>query len=309
MINRNNKKGLSYVLLTMTTLIWGAGFVFNNMASQSNAPTGIVNCIRFVAATLLLLAIFNKKIVFHKKTLIWGALCGVSLAAAFFLQFYALKFTTPANNSFFTSFYVVFVPVLHWLITKKLPHWTVFVAIASTLAGLAILNFGYATTVEHKTNAWIGNLLTIGSSIFFAIQIVVTDFALKNSEVDSTSLTFWQIAFAAVLFTIYTLIFEVGTTDFAAIDWKHTLIALAFLAVLGTGFAYPSQIFSQKHLPPATCSLIMAMEGVLGATFSVIAKFDIFHWNLLWGGLLVTISVVMVEVLPYYFDKKDKNAS
>ena len=150
-------------------------------------------------------------------------------------------------------------------------------------------------------------MLTIGCAIFFAVQIVVTDFALKRNDIDTTSLTFWQIAFAAVLFTIYTLIFEVGATNFAAIDWKHALIAVAFLAVLGTGFAYPSQIFAQKHLHPASCSLIMAMEGVIGAVLSVIAKIDVFHWNLLWGGLLVTISVVMVEVLPYYFNKNKSN--
>lgn len=298
-----NKKPLSYVLLSLTTLIWGAGFVFNKMASQSNAPTGLVNSIRFVVATLLIAAIFNKKIVANKKTLLYGALGGVSLAAAFFLQYYALNFTTPANNSFFTCFYVVFVPVLHWIFTKKVPHWTVFLAIGATLAGLAILNFGYAPTVEHMPNAWIGNLLTIGCAIFFAVQIVVTDFALKNSEIDSTSLTFWQIAFAAILFVLYTAVFEVGTTDFATINWKPALIALAYLAILGTGFAYPSQIISQKHLHPATASLIMAMEGVIGATFSVIAKLDTFSWNLLWGGLLVTVSVVLVEVLPYLINK------
>ena len=307
MIRATNKKGISYILLTLTTIIWGAGFIFNNMAVQANAPTGIVNAFRFVFATLLLLAIFNKRIVSNKKTLVYGALSGASLFVAFFLQYLALNYTTPANNSFFTCFYVVFVPILHWVVTKKLPKWTVFLAIATTLAGLAILNFGYAPTVEHKPNAWIGNLLTIGCAIFFAVQIVVTDFALKRNDIDTTSLTFWQIAFAAVLFTIYTLIFEVGDTNFAAIDWKHALIAVAFLAVLGTGFAYPSQIFAQKHLHPASCSLIMAMEGVIGAVLSVIAKIDVFHWNLLWGGLLVTISVVMVEVLPYYFNKNKSN--
>ena len=303
-IRLDNKKTLSYVLLTLTTIIWGAGFVFNNMASQANVPAGLMNTLRFGTATLLLLAIFNKKIVYSKKMLLYGALCGVSLAVAFFLQYYALNYTTPANNSFFTCFYVAFVPILHWIITKKAPKWLVFLGIATTIAGLAILNFGYAPTVEHMPNAWIGNLITVGCAIFFAVQIVVTDFALKNDDVDATSLTFWQIAFASVGFVLYTIIFEVGTADFAVIDWKHGLIALAYLSVLGTGFAYPSQIFSQKHLHPATCSLIMAMEGVLGATFSVIAKIDTFHWNLLWGGLLVTSSIVIVEVLPYYLKKK-----
>lgn len=304
MIKTANKKSLSYVLLSLTTVIWGFGFIFNNMAVEANAPTGLVNALRFVLATLLLAIIFNKKITFNKKTLLYGVLCGASLFGAFFLQYYALNFTTPANNSFFTSIYVAFVPALYWIFAKKRPHWSVFVGVAVAVGGLAILNFGTSPDATHKPNEWIGNLMTVGSAVFFAIQIVLTDFALKSSQVDATSLTFWQIAATAAFSLIFMLIFEINSTDWSAIDWKNLAIALSFLSLLGTAFAYPSQIFSQKHLHPATCSLIMAMEGVVGATASVIFAIDQFSWYLLVGGLLVTAAIVIVEVLPYYIGKR-----
>ncbi|MBR2975089.1 MAG: DMT family transporter [Clostridia bacterium] len=303
---QNNKKALSYVLLVLTTLFWGAGFVFNNMAVEANAPTGFVNTVRFAVATLLVGLIFGKRIVTNKKTLLYGAIGGASLACAFCLQYFALGFTTPANNSFFTSIYIAFVPIFYWITAKKRPNWTMFVGVAVAIAGLAILNFGNTPDVAHKPKEWLGNLLTIGSAVFFAIQIVVTDKALSSNTVDTASLTFWQIAMTAVFSALYTAAFEVHTTNWAALDWKALAIALAYLAVLGTGFAYPSQIFAQKHLHPATCSLIMSLEGVVGAIASVIARIDHFSWYLLVGGLLVTLSIVIVEVLPYYLNKLRK---
>ena len=303
--NTNNKKQhiFGILMLSATALFWGAGFVLNSELRSSsfvNTPA-LLNAFRFGAAAIILLAVFNRRIRFNKHVLLYGAVGGALLFVGFLLQTEALSYTTPAHNGFFTASYVIFVPFTVWIVYKKRPSIAMFVGAAVAIGGLAVLNL---TNETLPPDAWKGDLMTLGCALCFALQIVWTDVLLAKNKTDSVQLTFWQLAWAAVFFVAYTLIFEHKYVFTLQFNFAYDLWRLAIVTVGGTAFAYFAQTYAQKYVSPTETSIIMACESPLGATLSLIVGLDTFSWTIPVGGGLVIAAVVLVEIVPDLINKK-----
>lgn len=302
-----HKKTASKISLILTVIVWGMGFVMSRMMMDAGLNVGFINSVRFITATVLIGTIFCKKIKIDKTIAIFGSICGAMLFFAFGLQIIALKYTTPAFGGFFTASYILFVPIIMLIFRKRRPTKFVLIGIFVAIVGFSILNFGGGANAdinESNTNIMLGNLITIISAIFFSVQIVLCDFVLHEKETEPISFVFFQSAVTAVLFVIYFFIFEFKTTDFTAVSWGDAIFPLLFTAILGTAFAYTSQTFAQLFIKPSETSLYMSFEAVVGTIFSIIFKFDVFAWYILVGGILVTVALILVEVIPDYIEAK-----
>lgn len=299
MLNKNNKQHtIGLILLSMTAIFWGAGFVLSDQllkAAFSNTPS-LLNSLRFCIATVCLLAVFNKKIRFNKKILLYCGLGGVLLFAAFLSQTIGQNYTTPSHSGFFTASYVMFVPFISWIAYKKRPRAISFVGVAVAIVGLIVLNFKIDDMGAKKT--WIGDLLTIFCAMMFALQIFWTDYSLKKNKVDLVQLTFWQVAVAAVLFVLYSVIFESKHYASLSIDMSYCWWRLCIVIFCGTAFAYYAQTFAQNNLNATETSLIMACESPIGAFLSMVLLIEPFSWQTIIGGVLVIAAVILVEVVP-----------
>ena len=290
----------------MTALFWGAGFVINAQlldVAFYYTPS-LLNALRFGISTLCLLAVFNKRIRFNKQILIYGGLGGVMLFAGFLSQTIGQKYTTPSHSGFFTASYVMFVPFIAWIAYKKRPHWVCFAGVAMAIAGLVALNFKSDEAVSENT--WIGDVLTVFCAVVFALQIFWTDYSLKKDKIDFVQLTFWQVAVAALLFVLYSAIFESQHYSTLNIDMGYCWWRLLIVVFGGTAFAYYAQTFAQKHLNAMETSLILACESPIGAFLSLILTIEPFSWQTIVGGVLVISAVILVEVMPTVLDKKSK---
>lgn len=297
------KHNLGVVMLAMTAMFWGAGFVvIEQMLDVSfyNTPA-LINAIRFSVATLCLLAIFNKKIRFNKHVLLYGGIGGLMLFAGFLLQIIGQKYTTPSHSGFFTATYVAFVPFIAWIVYKRRPSWVTFCGIALAIVGFVVLNFSNS---EATDNTWIGDILTLSGAVMFALQIVWADYALKKSKIDYVQMTFWQVAFSALLFVLYTLTVESVHYSTMTIDIKFCWWRLAIVTLGGTAFAYYAQTFAQKHVSASTTSLILSCESPIGAFLSMILLIEDFSWRTVIGGLMIFTAVVLVEVVSSLICKK-----
>ncbi len=302
MVKANKQHTWAMITISLTTIFWGIGFVISDTMLANGMPSALINMFRFVIAALLIGIIFHKRFNINKQTLVLGLIGGVLLFFAFELQLSALNYTTAAQNGFFTASYVIFVPLMVWLTRKKKPTIITWAGIALAIAGFIILNLASESPADNllivKDKQWLGNLMTIGCAVIFAMQIALSDWALHERDVDAISFTFLQLASAAVCFVIYFVIFHLKSTDWTAINWQNTWYAVLFVALLGTTFAYPAQINAQKFLSAPTVSLIMALEAVIGALASVLIGYDNLSWNLVVGGTLVTSAIIVVEYLP-----------
>ncbi|MCH5152420.1 MAG: DMT family transporter [Clostridiales bacterium] len=309
MIKANKQHTIGLILLTLTAMFWGAGFVLNDQlltVAFFNTPS-LLNALRFCIAALCLLAVFNKKIKFNKQILLYGGLGGVMLFAGFLSQTIGLKYTTPSHSGFFTASYVMFVPFIAWIAYRKRPRWISFVGVAVAIVGLVVLNFKNDEVGAEKT--WIGDLLTIFCALMFALQIFWTDYTLKKDKVDFVQMTFWQVAVAGVLFVLYSAIFESKYYTSMSIDMGYCWWRLLIVIFGGTAFAYYAQTFAQKHLNAMETSLIMACESPIGAFLSMVLLIEPFSWQTVVGGVLVIAAVILVEVIPAINNKKHNTNS
>ena len=308
MVKVNKQHTVGLILLSMTAIIWGAGFVLNAQllnATFFNTPS-LHNALRFCVATLCLLAVFNKKIRFNKQILLYGGLGGVMLFAGFLSQTIGQKYTVPSHSGFFTASYVMFVPFISWIAYKKRPRWILFAGAAVAIVGLVVLNFQNKETSGDKT--WIGDLLTVFCAVMFALKIFWTDYSLKKNKVDHVQLTFWQVAVAAVLFVLYSVIFESRFYTSITFDLGYCWWRLLIVIFGGTAFAYYAQTYAQIHLNATESSLIMACESPIGALLSIAVATEPFHWQTIVGGALVLVAVILVEVIPTITSKKHRNS-
>lgn len=295
------------IMLTMTAVLWGAGFVLNDnlLKSAFGAAPNLINTIRFAVAAVLLGIVFCRKLRFNRKTLLYTGIGGVLLFVGFTLQLLGLKRTTPSHNGFLTAAYIIFVPFITWILRKKRPSWITFVGVGIAIAGLAILNFDGQNNKVADTI--VGDALTLAGALMFAVQIAWTDYAYSKDEIDYPNMTFWQVLFAAVLFTLYTLIFESGSYTAITFNPATCIWRLAIVSIGGTAFAYFAQTYVQKYLAPTETSLILACESPIGAMISIIVGTEAFVWNTAVGGVLVIAAVIIIEVIPLLLGKRTPN--
>lgn len=297
---------LALVMLSFTALVWGVGFLFSDLLLQNgfNDLPITLNALRFSVAAVIVAIIFCRKVRLTKNTILYGVVGGAMLFGGFALQLVGLKYTTPASCGFFTASYVLYVPFLAWIFLKKRPSLLVVLGVIVALAGLAILNINVESPAKGD-NVVLGNMLTLGGSLFFAAQIVWIDSALKNNRADSSSLTVVQIVVCALLFIVSSLTFESGNyADFQTVQWEKCWWLLAIVSLLGTAFAYFSQTFAQSKLSPTETSIIIGCESPIGAVCSVIAGREALTWQICVGGLFVLAAVVLIEILPTVINKR-----
>lgn len=296
-------------MLSITAIIWGMGFVLsaNLLKSAFNATPNLINAIRFGIAAVLLAIIFARKLRFNRSTLLYAGIGGLLLFAGFTLQIFGLKHTTPSHNGFFSAVYVVFVPFCAWILRKKRPSWITLVGVAVALIGCIVLNVDTTPAADAQISSTLfGDMLTLAGALMFAVQIALTDYAYSKNAVDYQNMTFWQIFFAAMLFALYTLIFESGSYNAITFEPSYCIWRLAIVSIGGTAFAYFAQSYAQKHLAPTETSIILACESPIGAIVSIIVGIEMFKWNTAVGGVLIVFAVLIIELIPNLSAKRTK---
>ncbi len=301
MVTNNQKRTISIVMLCAVALIWGAGFVLaDSLLVDGFAVTpGLQNSLRFGFGAIVLVIALWKDIKLSWKNVTYGAIGGTMLFCGFTFQLMGQTYITPAHCGFFTALYFVMTPFIAWIVYKKAPNLSVFVAVALAVAGFIVLNLNKMPTAKES----LGILFTVIGALMFALQIVYGDYLLQKDKIQSNNLVVLQIVFASILFILYTLIFESHKYATLTISVEKVWWKIAIVSILGTGFAYYAQTYAQKYVKPTQTSLILTCETPIGAIISIAFGIDRFSWNIVVGGLLVIGAVILAEFAPLWVNK------
>lgn len=259
-----NEKSLSWfsgIGLILVTMIWGVAFVVVKNSLDA-LPAIYLIAFRFTIASLGLCIIFFKKILtIPKQTLIHGCLIGVNLCLAYIFQTVGLKYTTAGNNAFLTTIYVMIVPFINWILTKRRPDIFSIVAAIIAIIGLALLS------LKDNLSMNIGDILTIICGFCFALQIA---FIAKYSQKDDpVLLAIIQIFVTAVISWIVAPFVD-GKFPIEQIQNPTVIGNVLFLGLLSTMVCFLLQNVCQKHLPSSTAALLMSFEAVFGLLSGVV---------------------------------------
>lgn len=275
--------------MLVVAIIWGSGFIASQMALDAQMSSAFIMFVRFAIATLIIGVVFHNDLRenMKKEHLKGGIWIGLFLFLAFYVQTVALNYTTPSNNAFITASNVVIVPFLWWIITKKRPSTKIFVSSFLCLAGLGILSINFAEGFSLR----LGDFLTFVSAFLFACQIIVTGILAK--KMDAKVVVFLQFAVATVCgFVMFMLV----DRDFSAFTSPKGMAAVLYLGVFSTCLCYFLQTKAQQRMDSAKAAIILSTESLFGSIFSVALGYDKLTVQMIVGGLIILMSIIMTEV-------------
>ena len=182
------------LLLLSVALIWGGTFVIVRDAVRILPPLFLIGG-RFLLALAALLAIFPRHHRHWRENFIPGSLLACILLGGFVLQTYGLRYTSASASGFITGLNVVLVALIAAATHgRRLPARTLF---SVTLATLGLI------AVSWQPGGWrfgLGDLLTLGCAVFFALHIVATGYLAPGRDpVILTTIQFAGVAFGSLV--------------------------------------------------------------------------------------------------------------
>lgn len=275
---------LSDVSLLLVAAMWGGGFSFTKNILQYLTPLYFLAA-RFTLAALVLAVIFYPRVKKANRQDIKSSLTvGIFLTVSFVAQTVGLLFTTPGKQAFITSAYVVIVPFLSYLVSRRKPLGKELAGASLCMVGLAMLSL----TREMQVN--LGDLLTLVSAVGFAGHIVVI--GVFANRVDTVVMNVYQFLLAGISCLVLAVILEPVPTGFGF----PALYSLAYLVLFSSIGAFMIQVTAQKYTYPTHAGIILSMEAVFGALFAFIFWQEVFTPVMLAGCAVIMIAILITEV-------------
>ncbi len=301
---QRNLKG-SLMLLT-AALIWGTAFVAQSEGMRYVEPF-TYNALRTLLGGIVLIPIILLFRFFGRKgnsgeqtkeraslrtTVIGGIVCGVILFAASSLQQCGIAMTTAGKAGFITALYIIIVPLLQFILTRKTQVKT-WVCVVVAAIGFYLLCMSDGLTLNR------GDGLMLCCAFVFAMHIMAVDYFCAR-ETDGMLMACIQFLTAGLLMTVCMLLWESPDVN-AILDAKYTIL---YAGIMSSGVAYTLQILGQRHTEPTIATLLMSLESVFAALSGWLILRESMLPKELLGCTLVFIAVIFAQISPLTILKK-----
>ena len=274
--------------LLLAATIWGFSFVIVKDSLDYIGAFYMVAYRYTIAAVVMSLILFKKWKLLSWEYIRHGALTGLFLFLAYATQTVGCDYTTAGKNAFLTTFYVIMIPLLTWLLFKKRPRFYVFIAAVMSLTGIGLLALGSG---DKGFN--IGDLLTLVCGIFFALHIIYTE-KYNRAGGDPLFLTLLQFIFTAIAGWISAPFFE-GSFPTAAAFTGRVVLSMLYLGLLSTMVGFSLQNIGLKYVQSSIASLFLSFESVFGILFSTLILHEVFTLKMFIGCTLIFLAVILAE--------------
>jgi len=284
------------VLLLMTAIVWGTGFVAQRKAMEGMPPFAFVALRFFLGCLVLLPLLILKKL--NKKTetdqaFTWkgfwqhlvlpSVLPGLFLFAGTSMQQLGIITTSASKAGFLTALYLVLVPVLGLFLGKKANFW-VWIGVAFAMVGVWFLSVDLQLSIQK------GDILILIGALFWALQILALDHF--SPKLDSLELAFGQFLTAALLGLVVSMSVEGSLFAFDPSAWSPLL----YSGIVAVGIGFTLQVFGQSKVDSALASLIMSLEAVFALLGGMIFLGERLSGREWLGSAVMLAAVILVQL-------------
>lgn len=266
--------------LLAVAAMWGISFVWmKDILDQQDVYSFLAS--RFLVASLVML-VLNPRVIsrLNREILKKGSVIGTALGLGYIFQTLGLDRTTPAITGFITGLYVVLTPLIAALLLKERLTKQAWFYIVLATAGLAVLS---VTGWSIGT----GEIFVLISALLFAAHILLL--SQWSKKFDAYALTLVQLATCAVVSGI-----PASVNGFIAPPDLQVWAVIIFTAVFATFFAFVIQTWAQARISATKVAVILTMEVVFAALFSVILGAEPLTLRIVIGGSMVLIAMIMI---------------
>jgi len=266
--------------LLAVAAMWGISFVWmKDILDQQDVYSFLTSRFLVAAAAMILLKpkvlkLFTKELVFK------GLIVGMALGSGYIFQTLGLDRTTPAITGFITGLYVVVTPVLASLFLKERLTPAMWGYVLLAVLGLAVLSV-------QGWSIGLGEIFVLISAVYFAVHIILLGSWSKNF--DAYALTVIQLIGCALLSAIPATI-----NGYVAPPDLQVWGVIVFTALFATAIAFVIQTWSQARISTTKVAVILTMEVVFAAVFSVMYGMEPLTLRLAVGGTMVLIAMLAI---------------
>jgi len=271
-------------VLLAVTVIWGGTFSIVHGALENISPLLFIG-VRFMVGCLVFLPFTIRSLrKVTRKTLFSGIVLGILLGTGFVLQTIGLNITTASKSAFITGTLVVLTPIFQLVIEKRIPQF-------GNILGVGIVAIGlYFLTMPKGSSLNLGDWLTFGCAIAFAVYVVVLD--LYTSSRFEPELVFIQMYVTALIGLGGAAFLESSRFEpDVSLFW-----AILYTGILATTITTYLQTRYQRETTPTRAAIIFSFEPVFAALIAVF----LFHEHLPFlsylGGGVIVIGLLVSEL-------------
>ena len=278
--------------LLAVAAMWGISFVWmKDILDQQDVYSFLLS--RFVVAALVMFLVNPKMITrLNREILTKGSIIGAVLGLGYIFQTLGLDRTTPAITGFITGLYVVLTPLIAAIVLKEKLTTMAWFYICLATIGLAVLS----------VSGWsigTGEFFVLISAFLFAAHILLL--SQWSKKFDAYALTFVQLATCAVVSFV-----PASVNGFVAPPDTQVWAVILFTAIFATFFAFVIQTWAQARISATKVAVILTMEVVFAALFSVALGAEPLTLRIILGGSMVLIAMIMIvqpKVTPVSNDR------
>ena len=287
------------LLLLLTAVIWGGGFVAQRLGMQQLDPY-IFNGFRFLigALTLAPVILLRKKKnqagnTDLRKTLIIGFVAGLFLFFGATFQQLGLVSTSAGKAGFITGLYVIIVPILgiFWRDRAPLNTW---IGAAFAVSGL------YFLSVTQGFNFAPGDGYVLLGAFFWALHVQFI--ARFSPRVDTIQFSFVQSLITSLISFIIGFFIE----DFSLENVIAAAVPIFYGGVISIGIAYTLQVIGQQNAKPTSAAIILSLESVFAAFWGWLILKEGLSLRMLLGSILMLTGMMISQFQYKNGEKSDQ---
>ena len=272
----------SELLLAVVILSRSTSFVLSKTAMNSLSPFNLLS-IRFLTAFAFLAILFWKKLIHIRwNDLKYGFLLGVLFTIMMGCELTGLRATDSATTSFIENSAMIFVPILQFAIMKKKIQGSESVRISLAVLGIAFLTLGASGGLLRS-----GCVYLLGSAIFYASAILVTNIASRKGDPLMIGIT--QVFTIGFLSLIMSVIFEQPRLPQTGAEWGMVL----GLAIICSGFGFTLQPVAQRGTTAERAGMMCALSPLSASLQGVLILHDQMTPFKLAGCLMILLSLLV----------------
>lgn len=302
-----NKTRLSYIGLLFVVFVWGITPLITLKLYEYYSPTFRAAIVEFILLVFYLAISLKKLKLINRKYIRTALIFGSCYSLANILQKIGLQYTTPTKYAFLENLSCIVVPFLTFAFIRKKPTVCKLFSCVLCLVGVFILNcnsFGGGFTFG------IGEILCAAAGILYGVNIAGTGAYTK--DLDTSLYLLFQCAVGLVMSLVFSLVLANvslpgATKPVEPIRFSFDILHLFFLlatVLITSGLCRIIRVHSLKYVDATAVGVITPFSAVVTSVASVILGTDTLSFNLVVGGILGVIAIILSEVGDKLFKKE-----
>ena len=286
-------------------MVWGFAFVAQR-AGMAHIGPFLYNTLRFTLGSIVIFAVIlirrnngtepvPDKAIGKNILREGGLLAGVVIFIGASLQQSGIVETTAGKAGFITGLYVVIVPLMGFIFSRRTPVITWFSAILAA-TGLYLLSVTKGFTLAP------GDGLVLMGSFIWALHVLII--GKYSPKVDSLKLTLTQFIVCALLSLAGFLFFERTTIQ----DILLAGIPILYGGFMSVGLGFTLQVVAQREAHPSHAAIIFSLETVFAAIGGWIILHEVMTGRMLLGCVLMFTGMILSAVFkPHGNTQRSQN--